>query len=170
MNKQIFLNGLSEIQAVFNSEYNDAMKSVIWKICSKWRENTFNLVITNFKETFKPSYNYHLPFPADFKSSLSEIHVEEEKTWKHEKRPDNAADLEGWLVYKKTVSDLVKKISGSDKFRLRTSHIDGVFACEICFREGCPGKEIADLREGCAGFLSEERANEIKKNAEIVKV
>jgi hypothetical protein len=137
------------------------MESVIWNICSKWRDQTFQTVINQLKENFKPSFNCALPFPADFKTSVSEIHREDEKEWKKEREPDEPIDFAGYQQYKREVSALLKKWTGKDDFRLTTAYIDGVFACEICGRAGCNGRTPKVLRNGCAGYLSKEKADEI---------
>jgi hypothetical protein len=162
ISKEIIVCGLKSLETTFNGTYTAGMAETIISICSKWRESTFKSVVEYLKQEFKKSYGVELPYPKDFKDAIHHIHREEEKAWKKEVEPESPIDAEGYLIYKKTISELLKKLGGSDRFRLRSSHIDGVFACEVCFRTGCNGGTQISMRNGCAGFISEEKEKELK--------
>lgn len=170
MNRQLFETGLKEIQNTFKSEYSKSLVIFLWSKVQKIQDKTWNAIFDHVMSNFKPSFNCPLPVPADFTSALSDIHREDEKEWKKQREPDTQADYEGYKIYQNAVAELLKKWTGKEDFRLTTSHINGVFACEICFRNRCNGRTPNALRNGCPGYLSEDKAKEIEEKKKGVAV
>jgi hypothetical protein len=161
MNSTIFKNKIEEIEKVFAVKYSEGQTTFLWNMISKWRESTFLMVISSLCENFKPTYNVQLPLPAHFNEIRTQLNIQEEQEWKKQNNEDGPLDNAAYDEYKKQISVLMKKWTGSENFKLTTSRIDGKFCCEICFREGCNGREEKLLRNGCYGFLSEEAHNKI---------
>ena len=168
MFKQQFNDGLLKIQETFFSSnggarYDKNLSDAIYSLVQKWRESTWKKAIEFMTYSFKPGYNCPLPVPADFKKVYGEIPLDEE--YIPIARQDNgeyATPEEIAAIFE----PLMKKIAGGKAFRLRTSHINGRFACEICFREGCSGASLERMKNGCGAYLSKEAAEE---KAEIYK-
>lgn len=166
MVKQIFIDGLNSLEKTFFSvnggaKYDKNMVEAIYNCCQKWRDSTWKKAIEFLSYTFKPGYGIALPVPADFKKTYSEIPLDEEYIpISKQNNGEYASSEEIAAIF----DPLVKKISGGKQFRLRTSHIMGKFACEICFSNGCNGGTIESMKNGCGAYLSEDQA---KEKAEI---
>jgi hypothetical protein len=160
MNKVIFAEGLSKIENTFSSvngeaRYDKNMKTAIFNATQKWRNSTWEKVIEFLIYSFKPEYGIKLPVPADFRKTYGDIPVDSDYVpIKEQYNGEYATPEEIAAIFR----PIMKKLTGGKDFRLRSSHIDGKFACEVCFREGCDGTTIERMRTGCAGYLSEEMA------------
>lgn len=163
MNNTLFLNKIGEIENVFNMKYTDGQISFIWNMVQKWREPTFLKTILNLQENFKPSFNVPLPLPAHFNEIRAQLNIQEEQEWKKNIPAHEPVDDAGYIEYQRQVAKLMKALTGREDFKLSTSHVDGKFCCEVCFREGCNGKSEAEMRNGCHGFVSEAMNEKIIK-------
>lgn len=164
MIKKHFNDGIFKVQQVFNSEYSKPMMDAIFFIVQKWRESTWSLAVNFIIGSFKPGYNYQLPVPADWKKAYTSIPIEDD--YVPIKRQDNgvyATPEEIAAIFK----PVLKKLCHGKTFRLKTSHVEGRFACEVCHRAGCEGASISRMKNGCGAFLSEEAAGEIAEKFKI---
>ena len=158
-----FEKGLFKIQEVFGAQYSKPMSEAIYSLTMKWRESTWNKVIEFLTYSFKPGFNLPLPVPSDYKKTYGEIPLDDEYIpISRQNNGEYATSAEISSIFE----PLIKKMSGGKAFRLKTSHISGRFACEICYRSGCKGAAIARMKSGCAAYLSEDQATE---KAEIYK-
>lgn len=164
MREQIFRSGLLKVQDNFNVSYPKALEDSIWRLCMKWRESTWEKVLEFVIFTFKPGFNCPLPVPADFKKAQMDVPVDSDYVpVKRDINEEYCTPEEIEALFR----PIVEKLCAKTNFRLRTSHINGVFACEQCHRAGCNGTTVEKMRDGCAGYLSEEAAAEIAERFKI---
>lgn len=169
MNRKVFDDGLTLIESTFfgvngGARYDKALSTAIYNAIQKWRETTWNKVIEFLTYSFKPGYGISLPVPADFKKTYLEIPVDENYipiSKQNNGEYATAKDIENIM------RPLMQKLQGGKDFRPRSPYIDGKFICEICFRAGCDGASEERLRNGCFGYLTETRAQEIEEMKKI---
>jgi hypothetical protein len=162
MNSTVFKNKIEEIERVFNSKYAEGQTAFIWNMIYKWRESTFLMVINSLCENFKPAYGVPLPLPVHFNEKKTELNIQEEQEWKKQIKEGESNNDPAYLEYKRQIALWLKKMTGNDEFKLKTSHIDGKFCCDICFREGCNGRAEKYLKEVCLGFICEDSLKKIQ--------
>lgn len=159
MNTLEFNRGLIKIQSVFASEYSDAMRAAISEHCLRWRATSWGKVIEIIISTFKPCQACLLPVISDYRTAYSQMPIESEYVPAPKlSKEDYCSPEEIRAIFK----PLLDKLCSKSAFRLRDSHINGVFACEICHRNGCNGGTVEKMKNGCGAYLSKERAEEIE--------
>ena len=161
MNHNVYREKIEELENLFNSKYTETQAIYLWNKIQRWREDTFLKVISVLCDSFKPAYGIPLPLPVHFNEIREGFAIQEEQEWKKRYAADTPADNEAYAEYQRQVAVLMKKWTGSEDFRPKSSRINGKFICEICHRDGCRGRNETVVRNGCAGFLSEEKHKKI---------